>query len=67
MKEYDDEKEFMLFDGETSFVNFNKGMFAVFFPEDLHMPGIMRNSPAAVRKIIIKVKILAGSGLKTFR
>lgn len=57
LKEYDDEKDFMLFDEEISFINFNKGMFAVIFPEDLHMPGIMRNSPAAVRKIIIKVKI----------
>lgn len=56
-KPYDEEKDFMLFDEKPSFVKFEKEMFAVLFPHDMHMPGIMIESPALVRKVVIKVKI----------
>lgn len=33
------------------------GEYAIFFPHDIHMPGIARNeTPAPVRKIVVKVK-----------
>jgi YhcH/YjgK/YiaL family protein len=55
--EYNSEKDFELFDEEPSFIKFETGMFAIFFPEDLHMPGIKINSHARVKKVVIKVMI----------
>jgi len=54
---YDKEKDFELFNEESSFVKFDKGMFAIFFPGDLHMPGIKTVSSSKVKKIVIKIKI----------
>lgn len=54
--EYNDEKDFIFFKGEMSLVNFNTGMFTIFFPDDLHMPGVGKN-PSPVKKVVIKVKI----------
>ena len=56
-KEYDGEKDFMLFDEEPAFVKLNNEVFAVLFPGDLHMPGIMVGKPAKVRKVVVKVRI----------
>lgn len=38
-------------------LHLQKGMFAIFYPEDLHMPGIMVDTPKPVKKIVVKVKI----------
>jgi len=53
--EYDAENDIEFFEGEASFVRFDKGMFAIFFPQDLHMPGT--GEGGAVRKVVVKVKI----------
>ena len=53
--EYDDERDVAFFEGNPLFVRLDKGMFVIFFPEDLHMPGI--GAGAEVRKIVVKVKI----------
>lgn len=49
------ENDITFFEGEASFVKLETGMFAIFFPEDLHMPGILIHQPATVKKIVIKV------------
>jgi YhcH/YjgK/YiaL family protein len=49
---YDAEKDFELFNEEPSFVKFDTGMFAIFFPGDLHMPGIKAYSSSKVKKIL---------------
>ena len=54
-EEYNKEKDLEFFEGEPSFVKLSKGMFAIFFPQDLHMPGT--GDGRAVRKIVVKVKI----------
>ena len=33
------------------------GSFAVFFPSDVHRPGCASGSPAAIRKVVIKVRV----------
>ncbi|GBE40881.1 toxin-antitoxin biofilm protein TabA [bacterium BMS3Bbin09] len=53
--EYDDEGDVAFFEGHSLFVKLDKGMFVIFFPEDLHMPGIGDGDP--VRKVVVKVKI----------
>ncbi|MBN1525821.1 MAG: YhcH/YjgK/YiaL family protein [Spirochaetales bacterium] len=33
------------------------GMYAVFFPNDIHRPGCLFSEPAAVRKAVVKIKM----------
>lgn len=57
-KAYDNEKDFMLFNGQPAFFSvIQQGMFAVFFPHDLHMPNIMIDKPAYVKKVVMKVAV----------
>ena len=52
--EYDAAIDMTLYDGAaTDYITVKPGMFALFFPEDGHAPGI---TPTGLKKIIIKVK-----------
>ncbi len=52
-KEYDLEKDIMFYsDKPECFIPVKQGMFAVFFPEDAHMPMI---SDGNLRKLIVKI------------
>jgi YhcH/YjgK/YiaL family protein len=56
---YDPEKDFQKLSGELNFVTMKPGNFAVFFPDDGHMPGLRVGSfPEHVKKIVIKVPVL---------
>jgi YhcH/YjgK/YiaL family protein len=57
-KVYDDTADFMLF-GETPafFSKLEQGMFAIFFPTDLHMPNIRVKEPVAVKKVVMKISV----------
>jgi YhcH/YjgK/YiaL family protein len=57
-QEYDNEKDFMLWGEKPSFFSvLQQGMFAIFFPHDLHMPNIMIDAPSYVKKVVIKVSV----------
>jgi YhcH/YjgK/YiaL family protein len=56
VKDYDETDDCILYEGEATFVPFEAGMFAVFFPHDLHRPGTGKE-PNPVRKVVVKVKI----------
>jgi YhcH/YjgK/YiaL family protein len=56
-KEYDTEKDFLLYDDVSFYIQLKAGMFAVFYPDDLHMPGIKIGEPGSVKKIVVKVRI----------
>ncbi len=52
---YNAEKDIVFFEGlAESYVTVRPGMFAIFFPQDGHAPGI---TPDGVKKIIVKVKV----------
>lgn len=51
------ENDIAFYEGEASFVKLRKEMFAVFFPHDLHMPGIMVSQSEKVKKVVIKIKV----------
>ena len=52
--EYDAAIDMTLYDGAAAdYITVKPGMFALFFPEDGHAPGI---TPTGLKKIIIKVK-----------
>ena len=56
-KEYDEEQDFMLFNTAYDIITVNAGMFAIFFPDDIHMPEITTSEPSHVKKVVVKVKI----------
>ncbi|MEI8114054.1 MAG: YhcH/YjgK/YiaL family protein [Bacteroidia bacterium] len=57
LSEYDPEKDIAFYSGETSPIVLAPGMFAVFFPQDIHRPGMQIGSPEKVKKVVVKVKI----------
>ena len=57
-KEYDTENDYALYYSNTkSKLELDEGMFAIFFPNDLHMPGIKNKTSNNVRKIVVKILI----------
>lgn len=57
INEYNEQNDIAFFDGERSFIKVDEEMFAIFFPTDLHMPGIKVNNSEYVKKVVIKVKV----------
>ena len=52
---YDAENDISFYEGEAAdYLVINPGMFAIFFPEDAHAPGI---TAEGVKKIIMKVRV----------
>lgn len=52
-------KDALLFDtleGE-SLIHMTPGMYAVFFPWDIHRPGCLSTPGVAVRKVVVKVRV----------
>ena len=59
--EYDEARDFLPADGEGEFLRMTAGDFAMFGPQDAHMPGMALGGPAPVRKIVLKVAVEAGA------
>jgi YhcH/YjgK/YiaL family protein len=55
--EYNQQNDIIFFSGEKSFTQVDEGMFAIFFPTDVHLPGIKVNEKSYVKKVVIKVKV----------
>jgi YhcH/YjgK/YiaL family protein len=53
----DQENDYALYEEEYSFMLFEKGMFGIFFPDDLHLPCIHAEEPVKVKKVVVKIKI----------
>lgn len=54
---YTPEKDIVFFMGETTQLVVEQGMFAVFFPQDVHRPCMQIDGPEKVKKVVIKVKV----------
>ncbi|MBP3656259.1 MAG: YhcH/YjgK/YiaL family protein [Clostridia bacterium] len=55
-----DERDLYFYDGvaNESFVHATKGCYAVFFPNDVHRPGVcLDNIPLTYRKVVVKVSL----------
>lgn len=57
VEKYNKNSDCVFFKEETSFIKMTAGMFAIFFPQDLHMPGVKANEKSKVKKIVIKVRV----------
>jgi len=55
--EYNEQNDITFFSGEKTFTQVDEGMFAIFFPTDVHLPGIKVNEKSFVKKVVIKVKV----------
>jgi len=53
---YKEENDIVFYTGDKSFTKVSEGMFAIFFPEDVHMPGISTGKISDVKKLVIKVR-----------
>ncbi|HOE61042.1 MAG TPA: YhcH/YjgK/YiaL family protein [Kiritimatiellia bacterium] len=54
---FDEAGDYGLYTGSTSLVRLSQGMFAIFYPNDAHLPCRQDGHAAPVRKIVIKVKV----------
>jgi len=57
LEPYKEGNDIIFFKGEKLFTKVSSGMFAIFFPEDIHMPGIITEEISEVKKLVIKVRI----------
>lgn len=57
IKPYNEVNDYSLYECEKSFLIMETGMFAIFFPDDLHMPGIRITDPELVKKVVVKVRV----------
>jgi YhcH/YjgK/YiaL family protein len=56
-QEYNEEKDVIFYTGEGPIHSFQPGTFFVFFPEDVHRPGIKGATHETVKKIVLKIKV----------
>ena len=55
---YDPEKDFQKLQGKVDFITLEPNVFAVFFPDDGHMPALRHGKKKEnVRKIVVKVPV----------
>ena len=54
---YDADKDIIFYSGIGDFLTLDAGHFAVFFPQDIHMPSLAVDHPAEVKKAVIKVRL----------
>ncbi|MEA2062188.1 MAG: YhcH/YjgK/YiaL family protein [Gemmatimonadota bacterium] len=58
-EDYDPTADLVKYDPEAakSEIVLEQGDFAIFFPEDAHMPGVAHAEPVEVKKIVVKVRV----------
>lgn len=57
VEEYNQQNDITFYDCEQSLCLIQEKMFAVFFPTDIHMPGIRVTNSIPVKKIVVKVRV----------
>ncbi len=55
--EYNEEKDIIFYDEVSFYIKLPKGKFAVFLPDDIHMPGILDGEVMQVKKAVVKVRL----------
>jgi YhcH/YjgK/YiaL family protein len=57
LAEYNEDNDYMLWEGEGDFLTVSAGDFLILGPDDVHMPSIRIDNPVQVKKVVIKVLI----------
>lgn len=55
--DYNEEKDVLFLEGTGDYLSVNEGTFALFAPEDVHMPGINAKDLHHVKKIVVKILV----------
>ncbi|NNJ54898.1 MAG: YhcH/YjgK/YiaL family protein [Bacteroidia bacterium] len=55
--EVNKENDYAFYKTKTALVPLSAGMFAVFYPSDIHQPCIAVGSPEKVKKVVVKVRL----------
>ena len=55
--EYDADKDVEFLSGDGDFLLLKPGHFVILWPGEVHMPGMASGAPAAVKKIVVKIRI----------
>ena len=56
-KEYCEDNDLQKHYGNLNFLSLSKDNFAILFPDDVHMPGIIAEKPSDILKVVVKVAI----------
>ncbi|MGH7213928.1 MAG: YhcH/YjgK/YiaL family protein [Tepidisphaeraceae bacterium] len=54
---YDEKNDCLFYGGTGSTLLLTAGMFTIYFPEDVHAPGLAVDKPMSVNKTVIKVRV----------
>jgi len=57
LTEYDAANDEMFLAGDGDFLHLTQGTFAIFYPEDAHMPKVTLDGRSEVRKVVVKVPV----------
>lgn len=55
--EYNSENDLQKHIGSLDFISLKPKHFAIFFPDDVHMPGIIKDETQEVLKVVIKIAV----------
>lgn len=56
-KDYDIEYDIVFYDEVSFYIKLDEGKFAVFLPDDIHMPGSVDGEVMQVKKAVVKVRL----------
>jgi biofilm protein TabA len=57
-REYDETKDLQMLEGDADLITLGPGWFAVFMPQDAHLPGLRHGDKTEnVRKVVVKVPV----------
>lgn len=54
---YNPEKDVSFYKCPVSLITMKQGSFAIFFPDDIHTPGVIIDSAEKVQKVVVKIKV----------
>lgn len=55
--QYSEESDIQKHMGELDFIGFSENQFAILYPNDIHMPGIINEMSTPVLKVVVKVRV----------
>lgn len=56
-EKYDDNRDLVFYTGNGDFLTLHQNDFAIFYPQDAHMPCIALEEASYVKKAVVKIKI----------
>ena len=54
---YNPDKDVEFYLLKCSLIEVNEGMFAIFYPQDIHQPGVLKGTSAPIKKVVVKVLV----------